>query len=298
MATRFGWLMGLAALVVAGAALAEDGSFPVRLNPDLGLASVDPAEIEARLRWPLWPDRPDDPGLKLYKFRGNPWVVFKKSFSEMVIDQQFAPNCAAMIWLTNLGYLAGSQNDREIQKLIFTECEAIEFLHTARPSRVSFVRDFIMSVEAPDVLPVMISNGGSSLDFCSEIAANERRVPWSAVDPFMDVGAPVIYRMGVQAEYGELVDGAQVRMGIGAETYLEILAWADFNGDGVEDVLIRSHTVAMEWSEPDRREWYARFGANDYYVVTRHSPGSALYVVDPERHLATAKRKGISCPDP
>ena len=252
MAAKFGWLTGLAALVLAGAGSgwAEEGLFPVRLNPDLGLASVDPAEIEARLRWPLWPDLPDDPGLELYKFRVDPWIAYKKPFSELVIDQQYVPNCTAMISLTNFGYLARYRNDREIQKLLFTRCEAIEFLHTARPSHVSYVQNFVMSLEAPDVLPVMIGNGVSSLDLCNEITANEQRVPWSAVDPFVDVGAPVIYRMGVQAEYAELVDGVHVPMGIGAETYLEILAWADFNDDGVEDVLIRSHSVGMEWWVP------------------------------------------------
>ena len=271
--------------VGVSAGWADEGPFPVRLNPRLALESVDAAAIDARLRGSLWPDIPDDEGLEIFKFRKDPWFEFDTPFEDLVIDRRFAANCVNLAALTNTGYLARYRNDRELQQGLLKECEAIEFLRKARPARISHVREFRMSSRALDWLPVMLDNGIPLNRLCDELAYNDQGVPWSAVDRIAEVQLRDQFTMRVWAEAVEANSDEEFPIALGADTWVEILAWADFNDDGVEDMLLLTSSVSMEWQGPDRRLFFARHGLDNFYVVTRDAPDAVLRVIDAEQYL-------------
>ena len=58
---------------------------------------------------------------------------------------------------------------------------------------------------------------------------------------------------------------------------MEILARADFNYDGFDDILLRSSVYSLK----------ATWGGTNLYLLTRDAPESVLRVVHPDRYLCT-----------
>ncbi len=78
-------------------------------------------------------------------------------------------------------------------------------------------------------------------------------------------------------------------------TGVEIKAWADFNGDEIEDLLMASASSPITWNLEGRRPLIATSTLGDVYVVTRGAPGAVLRVVDAERHLTPEKLEYEPC---
>ncbi len=285
------------ALVCAGAALSAEGPYPVKLNPRLGLESADTAAIDARLGGPLWPDWPEGWGLDLYKFSRDPWFSGNTPFEDLVIDQALATNCIELKALTEAGYLGRYRNDRGVQQGLLKECEAIEMLRRVRPARISYVRDFVMSANAVDVLPVMLDQPfGRQL--CDEYAANQQGVPWSAFYRSVEVDVRDDYTIEVMAEtQGPKMDDPMM-ISLGDQTWVKVMAWGDFNEDGVEDLLLLSRSTSVEWHGPERKPFFARTTWDEMYVVTRDAPGAVMRVINEERYLTPERLRSYSCSSP
>ena len=292
----------IAALVVAvtlvwiGAAVAAEGPFPVKLNPRLGLASVDDAAIDARLhhRRFSWPDWVESLGLDLYKIRPG-YLSLGMTFEEAVLEQALATNCIELKAFTEAGLTGRYQNDYAIQHGLLKECEAIEVLRRARPARTSYVRDFVMSENAVHVLPVMLDQPFRR-QLCEEFAANKRGVPWSAYYRIVEVDVRDDYTMKVMAETRSPEADDPMMISLGDETWVEAVAWADFNEDGVEDLLLLSRSTQVELQGPERKLIFvARTTWNEMYLVTRDAPGAVMRVIDAERYLTPERLRSYSC---
>lgn len=286
----------LAALAGACAVASEETRYPIKLNPDLGLASTDDAAIDARLHGPLWPSMPDEPGLEIYLFREDPWVAYETPFEDLVIDTKVAANCIELKALTEAGYLGRYRNDRDVQKGLLETCEAIELLRTARPARVSYVRDFVLDADALDVLPPMIDNGALVDRLCEEYVANSRGIAWSAMDEILEVERWGDYGMTVWAQYAAPNPEDEYPLAAGLRTSINLWAWADFTGDGIEELLFNTGSNAVGWAGPERKLFIARDSLGGTYILRRNAPGAVLQVVNAERHLSPERLNSESCP--
>ena len=117
-------------------------------------------------------------------------------------------------------------------------CGALAEVRNARPARVSYVRDLVSSDDPGGVLPALVSPGAEILRKPADAAAADPSVnahrSWRDSDPTLTFD-----RTGARAGYQELVVGGAYR---GRLTW-----WAagDFDGDGVEDVLMFSNLAPI-----------------------------------------------------
>ena len=298
-------IVGAVMLLWAGGALAAEGLYPVRLTPILGLASVDAAAIDARLSGPLWPNSPDEQGLKLYKVRPGYWRL-GKTFEEAVIDNALATSCTELKALTEAGYVGRYRNDRGIQRRSLMECEAIEMLRSARPAGENHVLGFVLNADAVDVLPPMVDNSVRFDRLCEEYIANKNSVAWSEFDRIIEVEVRSEYQIHVLAEHHALDPGQDIEQPVldpgqdieitsGGFTVVWLLAAGDLTGDGVADLLIESISSWADWIGPERKLSVARDTLGALYVLTRNAPGAVLRVIDAERYLTSRDVDFTSC---
>ncbi len=238
----------VAALGLGGAALAaEDGPYPVWWSPSLELDSLD--VIEERLARKLWPD---GDGIEVYE--GG-----RKSGEIKVAD-----TCASTIQLSDAGYWALPWHDYKVHLFQLARCRAIQMLERAAPARKSFVRDFITDREAVDYLSAMVRVPMSCDWLCRQHMANGKRIAWSQLEDILNVDFGTDYKMMVRTDT--------------TRTEIEILARADFNADGSEDLLVLADTYATE----------GRWGGAEIYVLTREASDEIMRVLNADEYL---------CPD-
>ena len=269
MAFAFLALLGLASPVRA----AEDGPYPVWWSDKLRLESLD--RIDARLERPFW----DNGGYTVYKGVGN-------ERTETTVDA-----CNMRRRLFEEGYYAGA-SQRYFAVYLWAMCDALEKLATAKPAARSYVRNFVFDRNAFDLLPAIVGGAESCGFLCRLKWANERGDTWTQLEDSLfkrhawentsiaisgqtrsikvedDKTATILF------EYVEEVPVEEEKTTIWSYSVdrspLEILAYGDFNEDGLEDMLMR------------------RQGARNVYVLTRDTPEAVFYVLNAVEHL---------CPD-
>ncbi len=222
------------------AAAAAEPPYPVWWSESLELDSLD--AIEARLERHIWPG--DDEGLPLHKSEGG--------------TRKEAPaiTCNDLTRLTEVGYYATGSNNYRIQLYTLAYCGAIALLEQAAPAERSYLRDFVLDEQAVDYLPAMVDVSPSCDFLCRQRVANERRIPLSQFIP--------VFR--VTALGGDRIEFRT----IGAETNLSLLARGDFDGDGLDDMLVLSSGYATEGSG----------GWTETFLLTRDLPDAVLTVMD------------------
>ncbi len=265
----------LAILGLAGPALAaEDGPYPVWWSDKLRLESLE--QVEARLEGPFWGS-------------GESYTVYKgvgDGRSETTVD-----TCNMRRDLFEEGYYAEAPQ-RYFEVYLWAMCDALEKLRTAQPAQRSFVRNFVFDRNAMNVLPAIVGGAESCSFLCRLKWANERGDTWTQLEDGLfkrharentsiavsgqtrsikvedDKTATILF------EYVEEVPVEEEKTTIWSYSVdrspLEILAYGDFNEDGLEDMLMR------------------RQGARNVYVLTRDTPEAVFYVLNAVEHL---------CPD-
>lgn len=227
----------------------EDESYPIWWSPSLELEKLDDAE--KRLEDPAW--------------FGGVIPVYKGEWPGD--DQSFIDSCASRNKLRKEGYYA--RHNLDMQTLLFhtAKCRAIRMLRKAKPAKKSYVRDFILDSDSMDYLPAMVSPSPSCDELCRQYVANERRISWKEFEGLdsRSMNSESDYRMKGQVS--------------GAHLTLEILARADFNGDGLEDLLLMSRAGAIGGT----------WGTTRLYLLSRESPDSVLWLLDAEKRLCSKR---------
>jgi hypothetical protein len=138
-------------------------------------------------------------------------------------------------------------------------CDLIRVLLAARPSRVSYVADLTLDASALDVLPPSIGGLNDEGDGMKSAIAKG----WSLkqYDPALKVE---------KSGNGRLVIADEM-----SRYDLEIAGYGDFNGDGVEDVLMFQASYAVGGS----------MHIYEPVILTRTAPGKILSTVDPAPSL-------------
>ncbi len=226
----------------------DEEPYPIWWSPSLELESLD--RIDERLERPFWPD---DEGFVMGK-----WDIDKYSAKDL------APNCATMIDLAEKGYSsAGSSNDIAVQTFFMAECEALRYLKNAQPAKRSYLAGFVLDRKAFQFLPHLAFYGPSCGGACWQYYANEERRPMGEPEPLIEFDIISDHEMTFKTD----TDLAK----------MAILARADFNHDGFDDVLLRSSAYML----------HGTWGATDLFLLTRDAPEGVLRVVNPDRHLCT-----------
>jgi hypothetical protein len=200
-------------------------------------------------------------------------------------DRAAVNDCLDLTRRAAQGYLPADQSESEVFSSLSGHCWALAALREARPARASYLRDFTMTSGAMDVLPAMVG-----VEWCFDqlgrvLEANREGVSWSdfvLADPWSE---PSDYRVvaadptSIVVERIVLPYGSDVRH----ERRVAIFGRGDFNGDEVDDLLLRT-------------DW--RDGADvgtALYVVSRLDRDLPLRVVatwGPQPHRATGCDRG------
>ncbi len=168
-------------------------------------------------------------------------------------------------------------------------CDALEKLATAKPAGRSFVRNFVFDQNALDLLPAIVGGAESCGFLCRLKWANERGDTWAQLeDSLFKQHAREDISMSISGqtrsitveddktatilfEYVEEIPVEETKTTIWSFSVdrnpLEILAYGDFNGDGLEDMLMR------------------RQGARNVYLLTRDTPDGVFFVLNVGEHL-------------
>ncbi|MCB9853151.1 MAG: hypothetical protein H6819_08645 [Phycisphaerales bacterium] len=148
-------------------------------------------------------------------------------------------------------------SDIDMQRLLpfIRTCDTLQLLKQAEPAKQSFVDDFLLSTDTiEEVLPLI--NLKQNLP-----SADPDNSAYISIEP--------------EGPAEKLPDGRIQIRGLGNYTTVEQLAWADFDHDGLEDVLLHVHVVAGSlgyWS-------YHR-------AITRREPGGPLESVVVDAYTA------------
>lgn len=238
---------GLAALWLASAAPApaaaeefEGGPpYPVWWSPMLELDSLESIDVQLeRAQWP------ESGGLPLAKGLGE------------AREETSAANCIELERLVAAGFNGIGTNGFSIQLYTQALCRGIEAMRRAKPAETSYLRDFLLDEEAIHVLPAMVTANASCEFLCRQRVANERRIPLSRFEPVIKV---------------TVRSGQEIRIQtIDWESIVTILGRGDFNGDGLDDLLVfaSSGSISGTWS-----------GA-DLYLLSRDVPDAVLFVAE------------------
>ena len=237
--------LGVPLLLFPGATpQAEEGTYSVWWSPSLELESLD--EIDKRLARKLW-------------LHGGEIDVSKGGYrtgKKKVID-----TCISAIELSKKGYQGLNNPSHKVLLFQLARCRAIELLKKARPAKRSYVMDFVLDHNAVDDLPAMVEVGPGCDWLCRQGMANEKRIPWGQ---FVDIVSV------------DMISGHEIEvLTLGWSTTVKILARADFDGDGLEDLLMWANAGATEGT----------WGATEIYVLSRDRPGSVLWVLDAYEYL-------------
>ena len=237
---------GLIVAIATTSAAAEE-SYPIWWSPRLELESLE--KIDERLQRRI----PEEDALTLYKT------------GDSEAPPTEAATCAALIELTDAGYTAQGRNNQQVLAYHLSSCRAIVAVKSARPARTSHLRDFVLDQTSLNLLPALVLNDALSCqEVCLRVEANRRGIPMGRFGDFLEITAQSDTRLDLES--------------FASKSSIEILGRGDFDGDGLDDLLVLSKSGAVG-------QLGGRWGATDLLVVSREAPDSVLFVVGAEEFL-------------
>lgn len=242
-------------LLLVSVALPGDGAaaepYPIWWSPKLELDSLD--AIDDRLARPFWDPSEVPGGLPLYP------AGFRQE------DRREARNCVELLAPRERGYAAAYNNEFQLMLRLESWCQAITDLKTAKPAERSFVQDFRFDGASLDVIPPMALLGWGCWELCWQYAANQQRISLAKVHP--DIEITGVDDLLIELEMPDVQGDS-----------LELVGRADFDGDGLEDLLVIHDTHAIGGT----------YGGTHDMLLTRDAPGAVMTVINAAQRL---------CPD-
>ena len=161
-------------------------------------------------------------------------------------------NCAAFLTLTHRGFRAANDRDQRRLQFLGTDCHALELLQSAKPARKSALRG---PLPEPRLLPPTLGFLPSAEDWKRARAAQSKGLSWKEYEPDVKVTSNTPDQALIETASG------YVR--------IDFYAHADFNGDGVEDLLLRVNSYARQGSYASIR----------LFLLTRNTPLEILRIL-------------------
>lgn len=243
----------------AGARAAEDAGYPIWWSPKLALGSLH--DIDADLASPF----PSGVEITVSNISIEPEEYFDAKLGiYRLAGDEIARSCRSLIDLTAAGYDHG---EYKIRAVLGARCYSLDALRTAKPARTSYLREFVFDDSAIRYLPAMLGPLGSCSYLKAMLEATRQGAAWA---PFPNRDhAYGIGHVEAKDETTLIVVG---KRGGGWKwvSTIQIYGRGDFNGDGLDDLLVRTDVEVNLWSA--RR-------APRLFLLTRVGPDDALRVI-------------------
>jgi hypothetical protein len=186
-----------------------------------------------------------EPGVKLTSARGG--------------DQKIASTCREWSTLLSEDYFAKTTYDMHMQSEFIITCLTLRALANARPAGKSFISDPRVGVHDIDLLPASLLPGISESDG-ERIKDLARHGETYATLARHDAIKSQIVRNGLRVVYNDM--GQDIE---------EIARGADFDGDGIEDLLVVERNYVLSGS----------FTSTDLVLLSRTTPTAKFSVSSP-----------------
>lgn len=256
MPTFLAALLALHVLFVPAALAGEHAPYPVWWSPEFSFVTLDQF---------------DEPFEKEFGSEGDGRMLVYKGEGPNK-EEAYAYDCRSLLKLDFEGYFPKTTSQVEKFLKYDKQCDVMEILRETKPSQVSNVNDFIFDNTSIDFLPAMVNRSGSCDFACRQYRANEKAISWRdfEISEFLSIQIIHKYRMVVTTD-NSLAD-------------LEILARADFNNDGTEDMLVQYIGGAT----------HGTWGTILKFILSRDEPDAVLRVLNAEQYNCSIETYG-SC---
>lgn len=244
-------LTTLAVLAVWSCSAAPDAGdeapYPVWWSSELALDTLD--DIDDRMS---------------IEFPRDQWTIVVRSRD---MDKAIIDDCVSLAslgstydpWFSN-----PISNENVRYYFLAADCEALAMLKEATAANKSYLRDFVFSPKALEFLPALMIDHWTALPSvkemceltCDILHANAKEIPWSRYEDVSLIDVRSEDNMAVWAR------GRGVR--------LTIVGRGDFDGDKIDDILIKRHFLSP-------RQAWAR---TDVILLTRHSWDAVMRVLN------------------
>lgn len=296
-----------------------DGTYPVWVSPDLGVKSLSVEDINAALERKFWDNsayqrdfkkeveylkvHQDDEALykaqmDYYKDVGNPNVQHsselgtaptKDNAIPATCNQLLARGYGGGLWTFDLSISDASHLTYTLfLARAHSDCQAINLLRYVKPAKEGFVHnfvftknfaDFIPALITPDDLSCSVSTKDPELDEVEDPQAlpENQKKSWSE---FYDFNK---YLGNVPKVKLRSLSPIEVKVSpeypVPADTELRLLAKGDFNGSGIEQMLMGV--------DVDRKAVTGDAGGqgSNLFLLFRESPASVLTLLYPEKYI-------------
>jgi len=218
-----------------------ESSVPAWWSPELRLNSL--SEIDERLDEPF-----DDGPYEVTRYQAE-----KESLTGKPAGVARMTNCASYLSLIKKGFVpAGSEWTVLLER--GASCNTLAALKVHRPANVSYLKTFRLDQSAPEILQPQCAAIISNDDMKSVAAAEGKGLSWKQYEPDQ--------RANIEA-------GKLVVEGDGWKIKLELYARGDFDGDGIEDIILKKQSIMTEGT-------YHNIGL---LILTRYREGEILKVI-------------------
>lgn len=283
-------LFALTLLCVPAAQAGEDAPYPVWWSPELGLESLDHIVGEIARDFPLG-DQFHLVTIKMERVykdilidEAHPELGYNWDSKAIILSEHWISYCPSLIEWNDKGFDIDHdsrywRHALQMRNIYAARCYSLLALKQARPATTSHVRDFVLDQDAMSYIPSMVAMSWTCNEIYSSLENNRDGVSWK--DYFFDFYKENYYRhvITVLDENSIYVDLLYKSKMDYPESYtttkkLTIYGRGDFNGDGMDDILLK-------WDEIHRLrigDPTIRYSA--MYLVTRYNRDDVLRVVD------------------
>jgi hypothetical protein len=185
--------------------------------------------------------------------------AIKKPLDERVTvvsgsNQAQVGNCVDYLKYSDAGYKADSDFQMRTLESLGADCRALALLDEAAPAKFSYLQDFRLDKSSLAVLPAQFAVTASNEELQTQAAAARASKSWLQYQPQLKA---------------EVAKGALTVEAAGMRSDLRLYARGDFNGDGVEDLLIREDYAAIGGT----------YGGSRLFLLTRGRGERVLQVL-------------------
>ncbi len=162
-------------------------------------------------------------------------------------------SCNDYLRLSQKGFAASNDREHAVLRLNAVDCAAVSLLQTAKPAHITLLNNFRLTPEAMNILPPELAPAVSQEKEVDAHAADLAGESWKT------------YVKDAQATASDVASQILVTEP-GWSTKVTEYGRADFTGDGVEDLLVRTDTAATQGT----------YGNTQLFILSRKSKNGRL----------------------